>query len=80
MKVIRYTCVLVFALLCIHPVSFAQNADTTSASPWAVGLIAKLAGSQAGFQNWSAGGVNTFALSPALAGSATRSSSSWEQH
>jgi len=59
----------------------AQDAEADEADPslWIPTVIGKLAGSQAGFQNWAEGGVNTLAFSVGLDGKAERTKSSWRQ-
>jgi hypothetical protein len=70
--------VLLALLLSCLPAS-AQDAtppDTTSGG-WNKSLLGKLNGSQAGFQNWAEGGVNTLAISSGLDGSAEHASGNW---
>jgi len=61
--------------------AFAQEAEAPAEDPnaWMQTLVGKVAGSQAGFQNWAEGGVNTLALSLGLDGSAERMSRGWNQ-
>lgn len=49
----------------------------SSGGAWTRSLLGKLNGSQAGFQNWAEGGVNTLALSSGLDGSVERIGGNW---
>lgn len=61
--------------------SFAQDAspDSSEAAAWKPSLIAKVAGSQVGFQNWAEGGVNTLGLNFGVDGKLEKVTSSWTQ-
>lgn len=67
-----------FMLMSWVPVS-AQDATPADSSSggWKTSLLGKLNGSQAGFQNWAEGGVNTLAISSGLDGSAEQASGNW---
>ena len=54
----------------------AVPVDTTM---WAHDLTANLSGTQAGFQNWAEGGVNTLALSVGLNGQSSKDYGAWAQ-
>ncbi|NNF04897.1 MAG: DUF3078 domain-containing protein [Rhodothermales bacterium] len=54
----------------------AAAADSTL---WAHDLIANISGTQAGFQNWAEGGVNTLALSLGLNGQSQKDYGAWAQ-
>jgi hypothetical protein len=53
--------------------------DTTRESPWKTDVITRIGGSQAGYRNWTKGGVNTLALTTGLEAKTVRTSESWEQ-
>ena len=58
----------------------AQDAEPEpDPEAWKTDLIAKLAGSQASFQNWAEGGVNTLAFSSGLDGRWEKSSGAWNR-
>ncbi len=61
--------------------SRAQDATVadTAAPGWKKALIGRVSGSQAGFQNWREGGVNTLALSIGVDGKLERGGSRWKQ-
>lgn len=71
----------VIVLLVLVAPCRAQDGGTVEAdtSTWDVGLIGKLNGSQAGFQNWAEGGVNTLALSTGVEGIAEQVVGTWTQ-
>lgn len=56
-----------------------SGAPATDPAAWKSDLTAKLAGSQASFQNWAEGGVNTLAFSSGLDGKWERTSRGWNQ-
>ena len=61
-------------------VSFAQDAeDEVDPEAWKKSLVTKLAGSQASFQNWAEGGINTLALSSGVDGRWEKSAGSWNR-
>ncbi|QXD14256.1 DUF3078 domain-containing protein [Rhodocaloribacter litoris] len=55
----------------------AQKPDTSRS--WKTDLIATLSATQAGFNNWQGGGVNSLALSTGLNGEARRTNGRWAQ-
>ena len=57
----------------------AQQKASPDSSLWAPEVVGKLSGSQAGFQNWAEGGVNTFAFSVGIDGKAERNKAGWHQ-
>lgn len=59
----------------------AQEAEAPPVDPtaWNSDLTAKLAGSQASFQNWAEGGVNTLAFSSGVEGKWERTRRGWNQ-
>ena len=65
--------------MCASSPVFAQTPAKPDSSLWKPEAIGKLAGSQAGFQNWAEGGVNTFAFSVGIDGKAERQKSGWHQ-
>jgi len=72
---------LFVTLISLCNVVLAQETVPPDPDPaaWSPSIIGKLAGSQAGFQNWAEGGVNTLAFSVGLDGKAERNSSGWQQ-
>ena len=59
--------------------AFAQEKVKPDSSLWNPEVVAKLAGSQVGFQNWAEGGVNSFAFSVGIDGKAERDKAGWHQ-
>jgi hypothetical protein len=57
----------------------AQEAPPDSAGGWDTSLIGKLSASQAGYQNWQEGGLNTLAFTVGTSGTAARTTGRWEQ-
>lgn len=57
----------------------AQDAPADSLRAWQTQATGQLSASQAGFQNWQEGGVNTLALSAGINGKASRTTDRWEQ-
>ena len=60
---------------------FAQEAaaDSQEVQKWSTDLVGRFSASQAGYQNWTEGGVNTFSTAANLSGSATGTTANWEQ-
>lgn len=76
----RIVLLLILSSVGVLHSSLAQEADQVEdPAAWKKDLIGKLAGSQAGFQNWAEGGVNTLAFSSGLDGAAERTSGGWHQ-
>lgn len=75
---IPFVTVFVLAALGV-PRLMAQNAPADSLKAWKTEAVGQLSASQAGFQNWQEGGVNTLALSAGINGKASRTSNRWEQ-
>lgn len=72
----------VLAALLTPPIAAAEElaADTAASTPvWDADLIGKLAATQAGYQNWAKGGVNTIALATGISGKFDRKSTGWHQ-
>ncbi len=71
----------VFLLLLIASPSIAWAQDTAEAdsTAWEKNLVALLAGSQASYDNWAEGGVNSLAFTASLNGGAARTTTSWIQ-
>ena len=62
--------------------AFAESSsaqDSLETAHWTKDLVGKLAGSQAGFQNWAEGGINTLAFTIGLDGKAERQGGNWNQ-
>lgn len=53
--------------------------DSTDTAAWRPSLIAIVAGSQVGFQNWAEGGVNTLGLNLGLDGKLEKTTARWTQ-
>ena len=71
---------LAFFLMVFSRSTFAQEATPpVDPAAWKSDLTAKLAGSQASFQNWAEGGVNTLAFSSGLDGRWERTRRGWGQ-
>ncbi len=68
-------------LLLLIPVTsaWAQDDAAEDSLAWKTNLNALLAGSQASYNNWSEGGINSLAFTASLSGDATRRSLSWAQ-
>lgn len=73
---------LLLTTLVINAPLFAQENSSkvdSTANMWKPEVVGKLAGSQAGFQNWAEGGVNTLVFTVGIDGKAERQSSNWKQ-
>lgn len=57
----------------------AQEAPPDSARAWKTDLVGKLSASQAGYQNWQEGGVNSLAFTVGASGAANRTTGRWQQ-
>lgn len=64
-------------LLFLCGTASAQEADTTGA--WNTDLVAKLSATQAGYQNWTEGGINTISGIVSTEGKAMRTQGRWSQ-
>ncbi len=62
------------------PWAQAQDAAPDSASMWVKEATGQLSFSQAGFQNWQEGGVNTLALSSGINSQVSRTVGRWSQN
>ena len=58
---------------------YAQDEEAADSTDWVVDLTAILAGSQASYDNWAEGGINSLAFTTSLDGNATRSTEHWTQ-
>ena len=60
----------------------AQDTDDPEEPPqgWQTDVMGKLAASQAAYENWQEGGLNTLAFTAGLNGKATRTSQRWTQN
>lgn len=74
----RLVVVLVHAAVLVGAAA-AQDADTVSYPQWEQDLVLMLSGSQAGFQNWTEGGINALAAKTQMDGRFTRTSENWRQ-
>ena len=79
MKGLRFLFPVVFGAFLAVPTTVAQDATPDSTQSWTKALTGKLSGTQAGFQNWAEGGVNTLAWSMGLDGRAEREDGAWTQ-
>lgn len=76
----RFLGLLLAGLLFSSTAVQAQDAADSAEPPgWTSTLTGKLAGSQASFQNWAEGGVNTLALSSGLDGRWEKASGPWNR-
>lgn len=66
-------------LVCLLAAASLHAQDSTSVAPWKTDLVGKAAATQAGFQDWQGGGVNSLALSLGLDGKAARTAGRLEQ-
>ncbi len=68
-------------LLFLIPVTsvWAQDEAETDSTAWKKSLGALLSGSQASYDNWAEGGINSLAFTASLNGTATRKTTSWNQ-
>lgn len=57
----------------------AQEADTVSYPVWSNELTTRVSGSQAGYQNWAEGGINSLSAATQINGSFERTSENWLQ-
>lgn len=64
-------------LLSTGPAS-AQEADTLETGGWDVNLVGTLTGTQAAYENWQEGGLNSLAAGAGLSGEATREGDLWK--
>ncbi len=76
----RFLSFLIIAALFVPSATFAQDtSENVEASDWTSSLTGKLAGSQASFQNWAEGGVNTLAISSGMDGRWEKAKGPWSQ-
>lgn len=57
----------------------AQDATPDTTRAWKTDLVGKLSASQAGYQNWQEGGLNTLAFTVGASGTANRTTGRWQQ-
>lgn len=70
---------LIVALFSAPAVLAQEDSEIAEPAGWTSSLTGKLAGSQASFQNWAEGGVNTLALSSGLDGRWEKDSGPWNR-
>lgn len=75
---ILLTSLVVFAALPVWRAAAQAEPDTLNRG-WEVDLTGNLAASQANYENWTEGGINTINAAAGLTGAATHRSASWEQ-
>lgn len=76
----RVVGLLLLATIFTTPVALGQEASgDADDTRWTSKLVGKLAGSQASFQNWAEGGVNTLALSSGLDGRWENTNGPWSR-
>ncbi|TDI71684.1 MAG: DUF3078 domain-containing protein [Bacteroidetes bacterium] len=78
MKAVIAWCVLVLMSTTVRAQEQAMT-DSVIVPAWKPSLIAKVSGSQVGFQNWAEGGVNTLGLTLGVDGKLERVSDHWLQ-
>ncbi len=61
------------------PAAFAQQEPSENEKKSSTDLVAKVSASQAGYQNWTKGGVNTLAVATTLEGKTSYVHDGWEQ-
>ncbi len=84
MRSFRTLTLIVGLAACLVPLAAAQDAPVVTApvdtaAAWKTDLVAKLAASQAGYQNWREGGINTVAFTVSVNGKAARTVGAWQQ-
>lgn len=70
-------------LLCLHASAAAalgQDAATDTSRTWSRSLSGRLSFAQTGFQNWSEGGISSFAMSGGIHAEAGRTGARWTHH
>lgn len=70
---------LILALFLPASRVWAQDEAPVDSTAWKKSLDALLAGSQASYDNWSEGGINSLAFTASLTGNASRRTTSWVQ-
>lgn len=79
----RFIGILFYVFLVVPVQAQESGASTENAQTdehlWKPEVIGKLAGSQAGFQNWAEGGVNTLAFTMGIDGKVERNINGWQQ-
>jgi hypothetical protein len=81
-QVIRVT---LFLALVLSAAEIARSQDTTATADtlriprWETALTGKLVASQAGYQNWTEGGINTIATAASINGKSVFTSRRWVQ-
>ena len=73
-----FVCLLLFALVTPGQLQ-AQDEEVTDSTAWVTDLKAILAGSQASYNNWQEGGINSLAFTASLEGAASRTTEHWIQ-
>ena len=68
-----------FCFLGLNVEARAQEPDSVELPHWVIDLAGKLSGSQAGYHNWTEGGVNSLASAALLTGTFERTSRNWLQ-
>lgn len=67
-------------VVCVPTVQAQDDAlDTLEVGEWSRELVGSFAGSQAGYSNWSEGGVNTLSITASLRGQALGVGARWKQ-
>ena len=73
-------CSLIILFLLTPVTAWAQDAEAVEDSTaWKKNLVALLAGSQASYDNWAEGGINSVAFTASLNGDFERTTTSWIQ-
>ncbi|MFK7845320.1 MAG: DUF3078 domain-containing protein [Rhodothermales bacterium] len=70
----------ILVLFFLAPVNaYAQDEVVEDSTAWKKNLVASLAGSQASYDNWAEGGINSLAFAASLNGDANRTTQNWIQ-
>ena len=72
-----YRFILLVLLLSLSTPVFAQDEAVEDSTAWQTNLTAILAGSQASYDNWVEGGINSLAFTASLNGDASRTTANW---
>ena len=72
-------CGLLAVILMVPTKVFAQDEAEVDSTAWQKSIVAILAGSQASYDNWAEGGINSVAFTASLNGDFSRTTQSWIQ-
>ncbi len=71
--------ILIFVFVLMPSSAWAQDEAEVDSTAWQKNLVALLAGSQASYDNWAEGGINSLAFTASLNGDFQRTTTSWIQ-